>query len=69
MNIVYRFANIDDKIRVEILDIDEKHDHMKLSIKNISYKGNVGVKRKKITGLIIIIFGILIQVKEKEKSK
>ena len=32
------YANIDDIINVEILDIDENSSKMKLSIKNIRYK-------------------------------
>ena len=42
------FVKIGDLIFVEILDVDEELGHLKLSIKNIEYKKNVAVKRKKI---------------------
>lgn len=42
------FVNVGDLIFVEILDVDEELGHLKLSIKNIEYKKNVAIKRKKI---------------------
>ena len=42
------FVKIGDLIFVEILDVDEESGHLKLSIKNIEYKKNIAVKRKKI---------------------
>ena len=42
------FVKIGDLIFVEILDVDEELGHLKLSIKNIEYKKNIIVKRKKI---------------------
>jgi len=42
------FLNIGDTIYVEILDVDEKSNHLKLSIKNITYKPNKIKKNKKI---------------------
>ena len=42
------FVKIGDIIFTEILDVDEEIGHLKLSIKNIEYKRDVVVKRKKI---------------------
>lgn len=42
------FVRIGDLIFVEILDVDEEHGHLKLSIKNIEYKKKVAVRRKRI---------------------
>ena len=42
------FVNIGDVIFVEILDVDEELGQLKLSIKNIEYKKNSIVKRKRI---------------------
>lgn len=42
------FVNIGDIIYVEILDVDEKLAQLKLSIKNINYKGTGKFKRYKI---------------------
>lgn len=42
------FIKIGDVIYTEILDIDEDHGHLKLSIKNIDYKKAVHIKRKRI---------------------
>ena len=42
------FVNIGDMIYVEILDIDDQHCHLKLSIKNINYKHQDKVKKRKI---------------------
>ncbi len=42
------FVNIGDIIDVEVLDVDEDHFQLKLSIKNINYKRNRNIKRKKI---------------------
>lgn len=45
---VHNFVNIGDVINVQILDVDEKTSHLKLSIKNINYKNECYKKRKKI---------------------
>lgn len=42
------YVNIGDVIYVEILEVDESLGQLKLSIKNIDYKCNRGVRRKKI---------------------
>ena len=42
------FVKIGDLILVEILDVDEELGHLKLSIKNIEYKKNIPIRRKKI---------------------
>lgn len=42
------FVSIGDVIYVEILDIDEDQNQLKLSIKNIEYKKSSVVRRKKI---------------------
>lgn len=42
------FVNVGDVIFVEILEVDEELGQLKLSIKNIEYKKNTIVKRKKI---------------------
>ena len=42
------FVKIGDLIYVEVLDVDEELGHLKLSIKNIEYKKNIVIKRKKI---------------------
>jgi len=42
------YVNIGDVVNVEILDIDEEHGQLKLSIKNIDYKKKSFTPRKKI---------------------
>lgn len=42
------FVKIGDIIYVEILDIDEEQEHLKLSIKNIKYKMNNKLPKRKI---------------------
>lgn len=42
------FVKVGDMIYVEILEVDEKSCHLKLSIKNIDYKKNKTNKKKKI---------------------
>lgn len=42
------FVNIGDMIYVEVLEVDEETSHLKLSIKNISYKKNSMRRYKKI---------------------
>lgn len=42
------FLNVGDIIYVEVLEVDEKSTHLKLSIKNIEYKPNKVKKYKKI---------------------
>ncbi len=45
---VHDFVNIGDQIYVEILEVDEESNHLKLSIKNIIYKKDGYVRRKMI---------------------
>lgn len=42
------FVKIGDLILVEVLDVDEELGHLKLSIKNIEYKKNIPIRRKRI---------------------
>ena len=42
------FINIGDTVFVEIIDVDEKSCHLKLSIKDIDYKYHKICKKKKI---------------------
>lgn len=42
------YVKIGDNIFAEIIDVDEKTNHLKLSIKNIEYKKNKVSKKKKI---------------------
>lgn len=42
------YVNVGDVIYVEILDVDESLCQLKLSIKNIDYKCNRGVRRRRI---------------------
>lgn len=42
------FVNVGDVIYAEILEVDESLGQLKLSIKNIDYKYNRGVRRRKI---------------------
>lgn len=42
------FVKIGDIINVEVLDVDDKNNHIKLSIKNINYKNTPRIRRKKI---------------------
>lgn len=42
------FADVEDVINVEILDVDENNSQMKLSIKNIEYKEKIPKRKKKI---------------------
>ncbi len=41
-------VKIGDQIHVEILEVDEKLSQLKLSIKNINFKGDANPKRHKI---------------------
>lgn len=45
---VHDFVNVGDEINVEILEVDTELCHLKLSIKNISYKKINKPKKKKI---------------------
>ena len=45
---INEFVKIGDTIFVEILDVDEKLNHLKLSIKNIDYKQDHIVRKKVI---------------------
>lgn len=42
------YVNVGDVIYVEILEVDESLGQLKLSIKNIDYRCNKGVRRKRI---------------------
>lgn len=42
------YVNVGDVIYVEILEVDESLGQLKLGIKNIDYKCNRGVRRKRI---------------------
>ena len=42
------FVSIGDVIYAKILDVDEEQSHLKLSIKDISYKGKRSIKKRKI---------------------
>jgi general stress protein 13 len=42
------YASVNDRINVKILEIDEKHSQMKLSIRNINYKGKGSKKKMRI---------------------
>ena len=42
------FVKIGDIINVEILDVDDKNNHIKLSIKNIKYKNVNKIRKKRI---------------------
>ena len=42
------YVNVGDVIYAEILDVDENLGQLKLSIKNIDYKCNHGVRKRKI---------------------
>lgn len=42
------YVNVGDVIYAEILEVDESLGQLKLSIKNIDYKCNHGVRRKRI---------------------
>lgn len=45
---IHTFVKIGDLINVQILEVDEKANHLKLSIKNINYKVISPLKRKNI---------------------
>lgn len=42
------YVELNDKINVEILDVDENKAQIKLSIKNIEYKSSKAKRKKKI---------------------
>lgn len=42
------YVNVGDIIYAEILEVDESLGQLKLSIKNIDYKYNKGIRRRKI---------------------
>lgn len=45
---VNAFVKIGDVINTEIIGVDEEHNHLKLSIKNINYKIKTPRKKRKI---------------------
>lgn len=68
------FVTLGDTIYVEILDVDEETFHLKLSIKNISYKKSSVHGRKKIKetslGFRTLEYKLPIWIKENlEKTK
>ena len=66
------FVKIGDVIFTEILDVDEEIGHLKLSIKNIEYKRDIVVKRKKIKetslGFKTLAYKLPIWVEEQVKK-
>lgn len=44
---VNEFVKVGDKIKVQIVEKDEKNNHLKLSIKNIDYRNNKTDKNNK----------------------
>lgn len=67
------FVKIGDVINVEILDVDEELGQLKLSIKNIDYKKEKFIKRKKIKetsqGFKSLAYWLPIWIEENIKSK
>lgn len=45
---IHDFVKIDETIYVKILEVDEQLNQLKLSIKNINYKMNQNIRKKKI---------------------
>ena len=46
---VHEYVKIGDTINVEIIGVDSENFHLNLSIKNINYKKNPNLRRKKIS--------------------
>lgn len=49
---LHNYVKIGEEINVEILDVDENECHLKLSIKNINYKSDRALKKRKIVETI-----------------
>lgn len=69
---IHDFVNVGDIIYVEILEVDEDLSHLKLSIKNINYKRNTVVRKKKIRetslGCKTLMYKLPIWIDEKVKK-
>lgn len=67
------FVKIGDVINVEILDVDEEVGQLKLSIKNIDYKKEKFIKRKRIKettqGFNSLAYWLPIWIEENIKKK
>ena len=65
---IHDYVNVGQDIYVEILDVDDKLNHLKLSIKNINYKISVKKKKKKIVetqhGFTTLEYKLPIWIKE-----
>lgn len=48
VNDIHNYVKLGDVINVQILDVDDKLYHLKLSIKNIDYKNRCLAKKRKI---------------------
>lgn len=71
---LHNFVEIGENIYVEILDVDETQNKLKLSIKNINYKKNKIKKKRKIvetpSGFNTLAYKLPIWIKQNlEKSK
>lgn len=66
------FVSVGDIIYVEVLDVDEQLSHLKLSIKNINYRGYKNIRRKKIKetnlGFITLKYKLPIWIKQGIKN-
>ena len=66
------YLNIGDVIYVEILEVDEELGQLKLSIKNIEYKKNTVIRRKKIVetslGFTTLAYKLPIWIEESVKK-
>lgn len=69
---IHDFVNIGDIIYVEIIEVDEELSHLKLSIKNINYKNNTQIKKRKIKetslGCKTLMYKLPIWIEEKKKN-
>ena len=65
---IHDYVNVGQDIYVKILDVDDKLNHLKLSIKNINYKISVKKKKKKIVvtqhGFTTLEYKLPIWIKE-----
>ena len=65
---IHDYVNVGQYIYVEILDVDDKLNRLKLSIKNINYKISVKKKKKKIVetqnGFTTLEYKLPIWIKE-----
>jgi predicted RNA-binding protein with RPS1 domain len=69
---IHDYVKIGDTINVEIIGVDSENFHLKLSIKNINYKNNIKLRRKKIIetplGFKTLSYKLPIWVDEKLKK-